>query len=98
MPLRCEQAKIRVAIQAPGRNLELFVVENDRLRTLSSFDSPTHAVFAELHDHSALQPDEEGGIRIGVRVTDAHNPAADHAWTIEGLQMEIAGLVLSHSP
>jgi hypothetical protein len=109
MPCELAKATIDLVIKAPGRTVAIRGYVDDEFQTLKEFENPIGAVQFSIVDPQALGLDEEGGLRLGIEVsesTEQRDAAANddgtsvvktepvrNTWGIESLQVSLEGVV-----
>jgi multisubunit Na+/H+ antiporter MnhC subunit len=109
MPCELAKATIDLVIKAPGRTVAIRGYVDDEFKTLKEFENPIGAVQFSIVDPQALGLDEEGGLRLGIEVsesTEQRDAAANddgtsvvktepvrNTWGIESLQVSLEGVV-----
>jgi len=94
LPAEIEQAIVTVDIDAVGRNLDIAGWAGDEIRSLGIVEAPQGTVTLKLDQRDFLQPDSDGGLWLGIRVSGLLNPSPGRAgpdWTIRDVSLTING-------
>jgi hypothetical protein len=95
LPLQVDKAAVTIDLQAQTRPLEIFARKGQQLKTLAKRQSPVGRLRIELDARELLQPDEGGGVYLGVAIGEAiklpGETKAASEWKINELQLELAG-------
>ena len=98
LPFQLEHADLTITIDAPGRTLEITDGRTADATVWQRFESPVGVVTCRLEAANRPQPDERGGLVVGINVGDvagmpqSSSPsAASSFWQIRDVQLEISG-------
>jgi hypothetical protein len=94
LPAEIDQASLTVDISALGRNLEIVSSRGEQVHSLGIEKEPQGTVRFELDQGEFLQPDQQGAVRLGIRVSDTLKPVAleeTPLWTIRSVKMSVKG-------
>ena len=93
-PLHIEGGRWTIDIDAPGRSVETFVVENEQLVEIDHDRSGFNTRVVELADQSGrIQPDDGGTILLALKVGEASDRSAPSQWQIQSVRLEVEGRV-----
>ena len=95
LPADIRQAVCTVDINALGRNLEIVSATEGQVHSLAMEKDPQGAVTFQLDQEEFLRPDQEGALRLGIRVSDTLQPVAGKTsplWTIRSVTLSINGI------
>lgn len=99
LPLELSDATLTVSINAPGRELTIYGLENGAPIEVANRSSPVGTIAIALNNPAALQVDEQGGLVLGVVVGAFAGEASDSisvtGWTIEDVRLQLRGEVVS---
>ena len=102
LPLHVEHATAIVEIHAPLRLVEILGTSTRGTVRLGSRQGPQGKLRFEIDQPGSLEPDDEGSVRLGVRVGDDRADSGDRKrlatepgtpWKVESVAMEITGRV-----
>ena len=98
LPLDVSGATVSLTVRAPSRTVELLVPRDGELEPLVSWRQPIGTYRHEIDGAESIAVDDEGGIRLVVRVSDEEAAATEDqmkqaTWKIERFQLEIRGRV-----
>ncbi|MFP6753522.1 MAG: hypothetical protein VB855_17700, partial [Pirellulaceae bacterium] len=82
-------------IHAPGRNLDIVSTTGGQVHSLGMEKDPQGVVTFEMDQEEFLRPDQEGALRLGIRVSDTLQPVAGKIsplWTIRSVTLSINGI------
>jgi hypothetical protein len=88
LPGRLERLSLRLQIEAPSRKLRIAAIQNDEAVTIAERDNPAAVLEITIDEPEHLQLDADGGVRIGLLVSEAF--AADRRnaeWQVQDLQL-----------
>ena len=99
LPFRVARARLDAKIAAPGRRVTVTGFADGRAVELAHVDSPLDPIRVEIADERLLRLDDDGGLHLKVALsgtpqsgaTAAGDAPAEGKWTIEYLEVEIAG-------
>ncbi len=98
LPLKLSRARLSINVRAASRSLEILTLVDNELVVVTKLSHPIGLYHCTIDRPEQLQLDDDGGLRIAVRVSD--DEAADPtdqmtqaAWRIEQLQLEVTGSV-----
>lgn len=107
VPCSLTSAKLELTIKAPGRTVAIKGFVDGEFKTLHEVDSPIGLVEYTIADATALQLDENGGLRVMVSVSESDEQKAAalakqagqesgkplrNTWGIESLQISLEGV------
>jgi hypothetical protein len=98
LPLEVTGATVSLSVRAPSRTVELLAPDDGELVPLVSWRQPIGTYLHELDDAESIAVDDEGGIRLVVRVSDEEMAETEDqmkqaTWKIERFQLAIRGRV-----
>jgi hypothetical protein len=99
LPLEVNRATFTVEINAPSRKVDLIAWDGQREVPLASRTSPMGTLRAEIDRADVLQPDDRGGLRLGIVVGENQAappgpglaPPSGSAWRIHTVRLELTG-------
>lgn len=98
LPLRLETASLTLGIRAPSRTVEIVVPVGNELEVARRLSHPIGTYKCTIEGDETFELDENGGLRLGLRVSDdqaaeAGNPMGGATWKIERVQLQVSGRV-----
>ena len=93
LPLHLATLRFRLDVRAPGRDVELLVLERGAIRTLASFQGPISPVEVEVAGDQCPQPDEHGHLSIGFSVSNLSD--LTRKWDVRDARINVAGDTIS---
>ncbi len=99
LPFELTRAEISLDIRAPSRSVEILGLKAGSSVVVKSLSYPIGTYQVVLDQPELLQLDDDGGLRIGIRVgseetEDPTDLMTQASWKIESLQMNVVGKVL----
>ena len=94
LPAEISQAVCTVDLNALGRNLDIVSAMGGQVHSLGMEKDPQGVVTFQLDQEEFLRPDQEGALRLGIRISDTLQPVAGKAsplWTIRSVALSING-------
>lgn len=99
LPIQLDRVILTIDIKAPSRELQILGQLNGEFVILESRGSPLGKLEFEIDREDVLQINSDGELTLGVNVGDARDgesnrlldPSEAQTWTIEDLQLELAG-------
>jgi hypothetical protein len=98
--LQVERAVLTVDINAASRPFEIFVETASGTRVQAKQNSPIGTLHFPIEPREAalLQPDRDGGIKLGIAVGEAQRllgeKSASSEWRISNLELALTGRTL----
>lgn len=98
LPLQLEKASLLLGIRAPSRSVEICVPQDKGPAVMEGLSHPIGTYECTIEDAEKLQLDEEGGLRLGIRVgqdeaAESGGQMSQATWKVEHVQLEVAGRV-----
>ena len=94
LPAEISQAVCTVDLNALGRNLDIVSAMGEQIHSLGIEKDPQGVVTFQLDQEEFLRPDQEGVLRLGIRISDTLQPVAGKIsplWTIRSGTLSING-------
>lgn len=95
LPMRVESLTLNLNLVAADRTVEVLRPDAAKLAVVRTLDRPASPQSVELAGEAVGQPDVDGGVTVGVRVSEPLDPTAmTSTWRIDGVSAAVTGVVI----